>query len=130
MADSQFVETLDTPSHTSCANDSCVSILSIGTASPTYSSGQDKIGEWMAGAFIDQPAIARAIRSLHNLSGIETRYSCCPEYLHPVDRSSFGPGQGSQSAPTTAERMSIYVQEAPQLGTTAALQALERYAGR
>ena len=69
------------------------------------------------------------MRSLHNLSGIETRHSCCREYLKPADSSSFGPGQGSHHSPTTAERMSIYAREAPQLGTAAALQALERYAG-
>ena len=111
------------------ARQSCVSILSLGTAVPAYSSDQGQIGEWMASAFADRPAVARIVRSLHDQSDIETRYSCCPEYLQPADSSSFGPGQGPHHSPTTAERMSIYTREAPHLGTTAALRALERYAG-
>ena len=105
----------------------CVALLSIGTAVPTYWLPQDEISQWMAGAFSDQPAVARAIRSLHRHSGIERRYSCCPEYLQPVENSRFTPGE-SEAAPTTAERMAIYAREAPALGIQAARLALERYA--
>ena len=104
-----------------------VSLLSIGVAVPAYSSPQNEISQWMAAAFSDQPAVARAVRSLHTHSGIERRHSCCPEFLQPVEDSRFTPGERG-AAPTTAERMAIYAQEAPALGTKAARRALEQYA--
>lgn len=105
----------------------CVSLLSVGTAVPEHGLHQTEICDWMAGAFSDRPAVARAIRSLHANSGIDHRYSCCPEYLQPVESSRFGPGD-TPDPPTTSERMGIYAREAPRLGTDAARQALERYA--
>lgn len=103
------------------------SLLSVGTSVPAHWLSQDEISQWMAGAFSERPAVARAVRSLHTHSGIDRRYSCCPEYLRPVEDSRFTPGEGG-AAPTTADRMAIYAREAPALGVDAARQALERYA--
>lgn len=109
------------------AEQSAISVLSLGTAVPANGLSQAEISAWMAAAFSDRPSVARAVRSLHSYSGIERRHSCCPEYLQPVESSRFTPGKASD-APTTAERMRVYAREAPLLGTQATRQALERYA--
>ncbi len=127
MIDTRRVRTLDSRQSTQETDQSCVSLLSFGTALPPHSASQDQISEWMSSAFVDQPAVRRAVRSLHTHSGIERRHSCCPEYLKPVEHSRFTPGDACHS-PSTAERMRIYASEAPRLGTQAARKALERYA--
>jgi predicted naringenin-chalcone synthase len=105
-------------------------ILAVGTAVPEYHASQAAISEWMAASFVDHPAQARIIRTLCAYSGIETRYSCNPDYLLPPQESRFAPGVEAGRSPSTAERMAIYEQKAPPLGAEAAWQALVTYAGR
>lgn len=105
-----------------------VALLSFGTALPPYGAAQTEIGEWMACSLGNERATRRFLHSLHANSGIEMRYSCCPDYLHPATESRFAPGQPYERAPTTAERMAIYTSEAPPLGRVAAHQALAAYA--
>lgn len=99
-------------------------ILAIGTALPPYSGDQATIGEWMAAAVADRPALARLVRSLHAHSGIETRYACVREYLLPAEESCYAPGQTKHRSPTTAERMEVYAREAVILGAEAGRRAL------
>ena len=105
-------------------------ILAIGTAVPPYGIDQRTLGDWMAAVFADRPALARLVHSLHDLSGIERRYSCIPDYLLPVHDSSYAPGQTIHSSPTTAARMAIYAREAPPLGADAARRALASFADK
>jgi predicted naringenin-chalcone synthase len=74
--------------------------------------------------------VARLVQSLHKLSGIETRYSCIPDYLLPVEESSFAPGQSKERTPTTGERMAIYTREALPVGAEAARRALANFASK
>ncbi len=67
-------------------------ILAIGTALPPYQIDQRTFGDWMAASFAERPAVARLVQSLHSLSGIETRYSCIPDYSLPVAESRYAPG--------------------------------------
>lgn len=99
-------------------------ILSIGTALPQYQSNQIEIGNWMAESFKEQPTTQRLVRTIHAYSGIETRYSCTPHFLTPVEESPLAPGHGLDRVLTTAERMAIYTQEAPLLGIDAARKAV------
>lgn len=103
-------------------------ILSIGTALPRYSATQKDIGAWMAASFVDKPALQRKIRAIHSYSGIETRYSCTPEYLAAAEESPFAPGHPLESAMTTADRMEIYRRESTPLGCAAAYNTLTAYA--
>ncbi|MEZ4727193.1 MAG: hypothetical protein R3E79_08685 [Caldilineaceae bacterium] len=115
-------------------------ILSFGVALPPYGVAQTQIGEWMAASLEDslpensslrkQRAMSRFLHSLHANSGIDMRYSCCPDYLEPPTTSRFAPGQPRAKAPTTAERMAIYAREAPGLGMMAAQRALAAYAAK
>jgi predicted naringenin-chalcone synthase len=103
-------------------------ILAIGTAMPPYTIEQRTLGNWMAASFADRPAVARLVHSLHALSGIETRYSCIPDYGLPVEESCFAPGQAKDRSPTTAERMAIYARAAGPVGADAARNALTDFA--
>jgi predicted naringenin-chalcone synthase len=104
-------------------------ILGLGTAVPPHRVAQSHLSEWLAGALADQPALARWLRSLYRLSGIETRYSCLPDAsMSPAD-SRFVPTRLPEEAPTTAERMAIYEREAPAVGAAAAQRALADLGG-
>lgn len=89
-----------------------VALLSFGTALPAYRVEQMRISEWMANSLGKHSATSRLLHSLHANSGIDARYSCCPDYLYPADESRFAPGHPRADAPTTAERMAIYTREA------------------
>ncbi len=110
------------------ADQPAVAMLAFGRALPAYCAAQADIGEWMASSLGSPSAIGRLLHSLHNNSDIDTRYSCCADYLQPAKESRFAPGQPLANAPTTAERMAIYTKEAPPLGTAAACDAVESYA--
>jgi len=103
-------------------------ILALGTAVPQYCAEQSAIAEWVASAFDRKPAVQRLVRTLYAYSGIETRYSCTPDYLQPVARSRFSPGRPLEETPTTAERMAMYERESTPLGVQAAQEALARHA--
>lgn len=103
-------------------------ILALGTAIPPYCARQSDIAHWVMDAFTGQPAVQRLVRSLYAYSGIETRYTCTPDYLAPVHESRFSPGLPLAETPTTAERMAIYERESTRLGVAAARAALAQYA--
>ncbi|HRW03742.1 MAG TPA: type III polyketide synthase [Caldilineaceae bacterium] len=128
MNNSYALPTGDERSATQNSTPNRAAILSLGTAVPEHGLCQADIGRWMAEGFADAPAIRRAVRSLHAQSAIERRYTCCPEYLQPVQNSRFAPGASPAAVPTTAERMAIYANEAPKLGLTAAHRAIVSYA--
>ena len=68
-------------------NGTVPAILALGTAVPGYFADQKTIGRWMAASFADRPAVGRWLRQLYAQSGIETRYSCAPEFLKPAAES-------------------------------------------
>ncbi|HWQ11889.1 MAG TPA: type III polyketide synthase [Roseiflexaceae bacterium] len=104
-------------------------ILGLGTAVPPHCVAQSYLSEWLAEALAGQPALARWVRSLYRLSGIETRHSCLPDASLPPGGSRFAPTRSLQEAPTTAERMAIYAREAPAIGVAAARGALADLVG-
>lgn len=103
-----------------------ISILALGTAVPSFRARQVDIAQWMIASFAEQPALGRWLRGLYASSGVETRYSCIDDFLQPVGRARFAPGQPLHQIPTTAERMAIYEREATPLGEAAATKALTR----
>lgn len=105
-------------------NPDSVAILSFGTAVPPYQVQQSDVARWMGDSFVHRPEMGRWLRSIFANAGVETRYSCIPDYGLPVAQSRFAPGLSPNQAPTTAERMAIYEGEAIPLGVAAAQQAL------
>lgn len=77
----------------------------------------------MAESFKGKPTTQRLIRTIHKYAGIDTRYSCTPHFLTPVDESPLAPGHQLDRLLTTSQRMAIYESEAPRLGIEAANNA-------
>ncbi len=105
-----------------------VSILALGTAVPAYFVEQAHLYHWMVEAVGAGPALTRWLHRLYHSSGIESRYACVPDSLHPPGESRFAPSRPLAEIYTTAERMAIYERESVTLGTAAAQQAVQDYA--
>lgn len=103
-------------------------ILALGTAVPSYRYQQAELAQWMAAGFAEQPALARMIRAVHAQSGIETRYSCLPDYGDATSASGFTLGGKLAESATTAQRMAIYEREATPLALAAATEAISALA--
>jgi predicted naringenin-chalcone synthase len=86
---------------------------------------QTMLGQRMAAELSAQPALARWMKRLYELSSIEARYTVLPDAALPVGASRFSPGKPAAEVASTAERMQIYRREAPELGAEAARRALE-----
>lgn len=99
-------------------------IISIGTAVPPHQVTQDAMCAWVSDSLKASPTQRRWLKHLYALSGIETRHSCLPDATALIPHSRFAPGRPLAETPTTAERMTIYQQEAVKLGVAAAEQAL------
>lgn len=103
-------------------------ILALGTAVPSYRYQQEELAQWMAAGFAEQPALARMIRAVHAQSGIETRYSCLPDYGDASSASGFTLGGELAASATTAQRMTIYKRESVPLAMRAATEAIDALA--
>jgi predicted naringenin-chalcone synthase len=99
-------------------------LLSLGTAVPRHQIEQVAFARWVAESFGNQPALNRMIRRLFDVSGIEMRYSCVPDFSGAFAQSRFSLSGPPEEAPSTAMRMEIYRNEATALGTAAAQRAL------
>lgn len=101
-----------------------IGILSLGTALPAHRVEQTAAERWMSEAFEGRPATQRRLRGIYRRSGIETRYSCRSDYLHPPAASRLAPGRPAAEVLGTAGRMDVYEREAPPLAAEAARRAL------
>ena len=103
-------------------------LLGIGTALPRYRIAQDEAARFMKRTHLEgagdearspqqQRLLERRIDYLYRRSGIESRYSCCPE---------FADGSATTAARMTlAERMQRYEREVVSLAVWASESALE-----
>ena len=99
-----------------------VSINAIGIAVPPYKADQSDIINFMTRHVGQDRRIARKIRALISLSGIESRYSVIPDFGSEEGAYEFFPkNQSLEPFPTTSQRMSTYQQHAASL----ALEAVE-----
>jgi predicted naringenin-chalcone synthase len=83
----------------------------------------------MAASFAEHPTVVRWLRALYGCSGIDRRYICIDDFVHPPVESRFAPGQPLAQVATTAERMAIYERESVPLAMSSATQALDELAG-
>src|SRR5690242_11313981 len=105
-------------------NEARAALLSLGTAVPPHQIQQVAFSRWVAESFGNQPALTRMIRRLFDVSGIDMRYSCVPDFSGPFAQSRFSLDGPLERAPTTAARMEIYRHQATALGALAAQRAL------
>jgi predicted naringenin-chalcone synthase len=101
------------------------SILALGTAVPPNRHDQGAIGAWMRAALAHDPALARWLGLLYARSGIAFRHTCLPDLLAPVTEAPFAPSRGPAGAPSTAQRMRLYHQHAPELALQAVRPIIE-----
>jgi alpha-pyrone synthase len=104
-------------------------LLGLGTAVPRYRIAQDEAASFMKRAHLDdatheqrspqqQRFLERRIDYLYRRSGIESRYTCCPEFADGAAVSA--------AHMTMAERMQRYEREVVPLSTQACQRALEQ----
>lgn len=101
------------------------SIMGIGTALPSHRIEQKDVSARLAQALEHEPDSRRWAKRIFNQCGVETRYTCEPNLLEPVESCRYLPFTQAENVPNTAERMTKYKAAAVPLGIKAALQALE-----
>lgn len=101
------------------------SIMGIGTALPVHRIEQKDVSARLAQALEHEPDSRRWAKRIFNQCGVETRYSCEPNLLEPVESCRYLPFTQTENVPSTAERMAKYKEAAVPLGIQAAHQALE-----
>lgn len=101
------------------------SIMGIGTALPSHRIEQKDVSARLAQALEHEPDSRRWAKRIFNQCGVETRYTCEPNLLEPVESCRYLPFTQAENVPTTAERMTKYKAAAVPLGIKAARQALE-----
>lgn len=106
-------------------NQSLISILGIGTALPVHRIPQSDVAELLTSSLQDQPDLARFARRIFRSCGVETRYTCEPDYLSAPEECRYLPSGDRSDVPTTEERMNTYKKEALPLGIEAAEKAMK-----
>jgi len=100
-------------------------ILGIGTALPEHRIEQKDVASRLAVALADEPDSRRWAKRIFNQCGVETRYTCEPNLLEPVEGCRYLYSTSSENVPLTRERMDKYKAAAIPLGIEAATRALE-----
>lgn len=101
-----------------------VAILGIGKALPNNRISQTAASELITSSMQDRPDLARFARRVFKSCGVETRYTCEPEYTKSFADCRYFHFSNQQSVPSTNERMLIYRRESVPLGLEAAEAAL------
>jgi predicted naringenin-chalcone synthase len=96
-------------------------IISIGTASPQYSTSQVEILDFMEQAYSDSTNF-RKLRVLANQSGIEKRYSVLPDFGMNLKPAFF---RHQETQPDVENRMGIYKDNALGLAIESIINTLE-----
>ena len=101
-------------------------INAIGTAVPPHKAEQSDIIDFMTRHVGQDRRIARKIRALISLSGIESRYSVIPDFGAKESLYEFFPqNQSLEPFPTTSQRMITYQHHASKLALRAVENCLE-----
>ncbi|WP_256757852.1 type III polyketide synthase [Cohnella sp. WQ 127256] len=101
-----------------------ITIMGIGTAVPAYCLEQEDSVRRLKEAMKERPEDARWVHRIFAHCGVDTRYTCEPNLLEPVERCRYIPSTPEMNIPTTEERMSIYHKESILLAVEAAQKAL------
>jgi predicted naringenin-chalcone synthase len=95
-------------------------IVSIGTALPSYCHQQTDILRFMQQVYAANETDARKMRFLYQQSGISKRYSVIPDYSREVHEWKFYPqSEGLEPFPSLEQRMAVYHKWAPLLSVDA-----------
>jgi predicted naringenin-chalcone synthase len=96
--------------------DTLSKIISIGTKVPPYAHQQEEVLEFMNRIYACTPEQSRKVQYLYRHSGIQTRYSCIPDYSLPISAWEFySPTENLEPFPLIEQRMEWYGRLAPAL---------------
>ena len=98
-------------------------IISIGTAIPQYKTSQANILDFMQEAYGDDKT-SRKLNVLFHHSGIDTRYSCLPDFGN--NKSNGNHLFENQENPGIEKRLDVFKEDAIPLAATAIENALEK----
>lgn len=98
-----------------------IGITAIGTAVPIYKRNQEEVPALLAEALALTSVEKRMLKAVYKGSGIETRYSVLSDYCRTPQEFDFFPNDPQANFPSTAERMTVYKNNALPL----ALQAIQ-----
>lgn len=100
-------------------------ISAIGTANPVHKISQDRIADFMVKAHQLEGREKDRLLALYRATGIHHRYSVLKDYgLEQGDFEFYSRQDGLEPFPTTAQRNSLYRQEALKLAQTAVANCL------
>ena len=99
-------------------------VTGIGTSIPPYKLQQDEVFERIAESCRDDLDITRWARRIFRQCGVETRYTCEPEFLEPAGKCRYLPDRPGMPVPSTAHRMNTYERESVPLAVHAAREAM------
>lgn len=100
-------------------------IIGIGTSLPRYKLEQDEVFQRIEASCPQDSDIMRWARRIFRQCGVDTRYTCEPDFLEPAGDCRYLPGHEEREVPSTSERMRIYERESVPLAAQAAREALE-----
>jgi len=94
-------------------------IVGIGTALPPHAVSRDAVVAWLTSALRSEPVAARLAERVVNGSGIETRWSCVPDFTRGGEPLLLG-----SPSPPTSVRVRAFRDLAPALAAQACRRAL------
>jgi alpha-pyrone synthase len=105
-------------------------ITAIGTANPSYCIPGKQAAEWMAASLDMNARERKALDSLYELSGINTRYTVIADYTKQASEFDFFKGPGKPGPPPgVQQRMELYKKEALPLALKSIKKCFESAAG-
>ena len=96
-----------------------IGIAAIGIANPVFKCSQEEAADVIANVLQLSPAEKRLLRSIYKATGIKQRHSVIGDYCKPYGQYEFFPNHPSEPAPSTADRMKVYKDNALTLALSA-----------
>ncbi|BFH62321.1 type III polyketide synthase [Paenibacillus azoreducens] len=99
-------------------------ITGIGTSIPPNRLEQHEVFQRIEESCQTDEHVMRWARRIFRQCGVDTRYTCEPDFLAEAGTCRYMPGEDGRLVPTTSERMELYRKESVPLALKAAEEAL------
>ncbi|MWV42397.1 type III polyketide synthase [Paenibacillus sp. HJL G12] len=99
-------------------------IIGIGTSIPPNRLEQNEVFQRIEQSCKKDSDVVRWARRIFKQCGVETRYTCEPDFLEQAGACRYLPDHEGAVVPTTSERMEVYQRESVPLAVEAAREAM------
>ncbi|MEC0239660.1 type III polyketide synthase [Paenibacillus dokdonensis] len=99
-------------------------ITGIGTSIPKYQLKQNEVFQRIEESCKKDSDVMRWARRIFRQCGVDTRYTCEPDFLKPAGACRYLPDHEEAVVPSTSERMEVYQRESVPLAAQAAREAM------